>query len=150
MASNNVGTVTVEIVADATKFEKDLPKAVDSATTKAEKPGEKGGNKIGDAIGKGTAFTLKAAGGLIAAAFGSSLVKGFQRLQQIDQAEATLKGLGNTAEEVASISAQALAAVDKTAFGLGESTQLAAKFMTAGVEAGTDLAQALDLTVDAA
>lgn len=150
MASNNIGTVTVEIVSDGSQFEKDVTKSVNSATAKAEAPAEKGGNKIGAALGKGVGFAAKSAGAVIASAFGASIVKGFGRLNAIDQAEAKLKGLGNTTEEVAGIMDNALSAVVGTAFGLDEAASLAASFMAVNIEAGDELTRALKITADAA
>lgn len=150
MASNSVGQVTVEIVADASNFEKDLSKSVNKATKAAEPEAEAGGKGIGAALSKGVGGLLKTSGLAIGALFSASLVKGFGRLNAIDQAEQKLLGLGNSAEEVVGIMDQALKSVEGTAFGLGEAATLSAAFMAAGVSAGEDLSKALDLTVDAA
>ena len=150
MAVNSVGEAAVDIVADAKNFEKDLTKQVDTATKAAEPAAEKGGTGIGNALGRGLITTGKLVGAGLAAALGASLVAGFNRLKVIDQAEAKLLGLGNSAEEVVGIMDQALKSVEGTAFGLGDAADLAARFMAAGVESGKDLQLALDATTDAA
>jgi tape measure domain-containing protein len=150
VAGNSVGEATIDIVADAKNFEKDLTGQVEKATKAAEPAAEKGGVNIGDAIGRGLITTGKVVGAGLAAALGASLVSGFNRLKVIDQAEAKLLGLGNSAEEVVGIMDQALKSVEGTAFGLGDAADLAARFMAAGVTAGEDLQLALDSTTDAA
>jgi len=150
VAVNSVGEASVTIVADAKDFEKSLTTSVEKAASGAEPAAEKGGKGIGDALGRGLITTGKIVGAGLAAALGASLVAGFNRLKVIDQAEAKLLGLGNSAEEVVGIMDQALKAVEGTAFGLGESADLAARFMAAGVVAGEDLQLALDSTADMA
>jgi tape measure domain-containing protein len=148
--ANDIGEVVVTVVADASQFEKDLTKTVEGGAKAAEPAAEKGGKGIGDALGRGLIATGKLVGAGLAAALGASLVAGFNRLKVIDQAEAKLLGLGNSAEEVVGIMDQALKSVEGTAFGLGEAADLAARFMAAGVEAGGELQLALDATADAA
>jgi tape measure domain-containing protein len=150
VALNSVGEAAVDIVANTQNFEKDLTNEVSNAAKAAEPAAEKGGTGIGDALGRGLIATGKIVGAGLAAALGASLVAGFNRLKVIDQAEAKLLGLGNSAEEVVGIMDQALKAVEGTAFGLGDAADLAARFMAAGVEAGGDLQLALDATTDAA
>lgn len=146
----SVGEASIDIIADTKGFEKSLVSGVDTATKAAEAPAEKGGKNIGDALGRGLIATGKLVGAGLAAALGASLVAGFNRLKVIDQAEAKLLGLGNSAEEVVGIMDQALKSVEGTAFGLGDAADLAARFMAAGVVAGEDLQLALDATADMA
>ena len=79
-----------------------------------------------------------------------ALTKGFGRLQDIENAEFKLKGLGHTAESVEQIMSDALSAVKGTAFGLGEAATIAASAVAAGVKPGQELAKYLTLTADAA
>lgn len=79
-----------------------------------------------------------------------ALTKGFGRLQDIENAEFKLKGLGHTAESVEQIMSDALTAVKGTAFGLGEAATIAASAVAAGVKPGQELAKYLTLTADAA
>jgi tape measure domain-containing protein len=78
------------------------------------------------------------------------LTKGFERLQDIDNAEFKLRGLGHTAESVEQIMSDALSAVKGTAFGMGEAASIAASAVAAGVKPGQELAKYLSLTADAA
>lgn len=64
---------------------------------------------------------------------GTALVKGFQRLNSLDQATAKLEGLGHTAESVQTIMDSALGAVKGTAFGLDEAAGVAASAVAAGI-----------------
>jgi tape measure domain-containing protein len=79
-----------------------------------------------------------------------ALTKGFGRLQDIENAEFKLRGLGHTAESVEQIMEDALSAVKGTAFGLGEAGTIAASAVAAGVKPGQELAKFLTLTADAA
>lgn len=111
--------------------------------------GKSVGSKMSTAMGK----TLKAgalgvAAGAVAVA-GTALVKGFSRLQGIEQAEAKLKGLGHSAESVAAIMTNATAAVTGTAFGLDSAASVAASAVAAGVKPGKDLERTLSLVADA-
>ena len=79
-----------------------------------------------------------------------ALTKGFGRLQDIENAEFKLRGLGHTAESVEQIMTDALSAVKGTAFGLGEAASIAASAVAAGVKPGQELSRFLTLTADAA
>lgn len=84
------------------------------------------------------ALTLSAnvAGGAIATILGTALTKGFGRLQAIDNAEASLRGLAATANSVPQIMEAATNAVTGTAFGLNQAAAAAAQFAAAGVPVG--------------
>lgn len=115
---------------------------------------DQSGKGIGSRLMGGMGKTLKvgafAAGGAIAGILGTSLVKGFQRLQGIDQAEAKLRGLGHSAKSVDTIMDNALASVKGTAFGLDAAATSAAGAVAAGVKPGKDLERTLKLVGDAA
>jgi tape measure domain-containing protein len=97
----------------------------------------------------GVAGAAVAAGAAIAGV-GFAITKGFGRLQDIENAEFKLRGLGNTAETVEEVMKNALSAVKGTAFGLGEAATIAASAVAAGVKPGQELAKYLSLTADAA
>lgn len=80
-----------------------------------------------------------ALGGVLAAGIGTALVKGFQRLDAIDTAQAKLRGLGHDATTISAIMQNALASVKGTAFGLGDAATVAAQAVAAGVRPGKDL-----------
>lgn len=80
----------------------------------------------------------------------TALGMGMNRLNSIEGAEASLRGLGHEASSVDRIMSSALASVKGTAFGLGDAAQIAASAVAAGVEPGKDLERTLKLTGDAA
>lgn len=108
--------------------------------------------KIG-VVNKLLSGAMVAAAGVATAAVGGlsfALTKGFGRLQDIENAEFKLRGLGHTAESVEQIMSDALSAVKGTAFGMGEAASIAASAVAAGVKPGQELAKYLTLTADAA
>lgn len=107
-------------------------------------------SKLGDKVaGVGKAAVI-AAGVAGVGALTVALTKGFGRLVDIDNATAKLRGLGNSAEDVASIMDSALASVKGTSFGLGEAANIAANAVAAGIKPGQELTRYLTLTADAA
>ncbi len=105
---------------------------------------------IGRKAWHGLVTGAKIAGVAIAAALGAALVKGFKRLVAIEDAEASLRGLGHTAKGVRTIMNSALASVKGTAFGLDEAASVAAATVAAGVKPGKELEGTLRLVADAA
>ena len=81
---------------------------------------------------------------------GITLVKGFNRLTDIDDARAKLMGLGHDAQSVDKIMSSALTSVKGTAFGMDEAATTAAGACAAGVKQGKELTRYLSLTADAA
>lgn len=110
----------------------------------------KAGAESGNIITRGVSKTVKVAAAGIATVLGASLVKGFGRLDAIDQAEAKLRGLGNSAGTVEKVMDNALASVRGTAFGLGDAATVAASALASGVKPGADLERTLKLVGDAA
>lgn len=90
-----------------------------------------------------------AAGVGVTALVGTAIVKGFQRLTSIENAEAKLTGLGHSAQSVSGIMDNALASVRGTAFGLDEAAGVAASVVAAGVKPGQQLESTLKLVADA-
>ena len=100
--------------------------------------------------GKLTRYITKPAMGAAAALAGLSLVKGFNRLKNIDTAKAQLEGLGHSAKEVESIMDSAMQSVKGTAYGFDEAATAAASAVAAGIEPGKELTRYLSLVGDAA
>lgn len=96
------------------------------------------------AVGAGAASV--AVGALV----GKALTGGWGRLTGIENAEAKLRGLGHSADNVKSIMTDALAAVKGTAFGMDDAATVAATAVAAGVKPGQDLERTLKLIADAA
>ncbi|WP_030143870.1 tape measure protein [Mycetocola saprophilus] len=118
-----------------------------------DNPGEKAGKSVGDKMLGGIGKALKggaiAVGAIAVGGIGTALVKGFSRLDGIDQAKAKLTGLGHSGETVQLIMDNALASVKGTAFGLAEAGTSAANAVAAGVKPGKDLERTLKLVADA-
>lgn len=100
--------------------------------------------------GKLTKYITKPAIGAVAALSGISLVKGFNRLKNIDTAKAQLEGLGHSAKEVEAIMDSAMQAVKGTAYGFDEAATAAASAVAAGIKPGKELTRYLGLVGDAA
>lgn len=113
----------------------------------------KTGGQLGDGLlsGMGKAFKVGAlaVGATAVAGIGTALVKGFARLDTIDQATAKLSGLGHSAGTVQQIMDNALASVRGTAFGMGEAATTAAGAVAAGIKPGADLERTLKAVADA-
>lgn len=114
----------------------------------------KQGNTIGDNLLNGMGKALKvgavAVGGLAIAGIGTALVKGFSRLNSLDQATAKLNGLGHSAVEVKTIMDNALSSVKGTAFGLDEAATVSAAAVAAGIKPGKELTGVLKTIADTA
>ena len=128
----------------------DVRKALTGLEPEATKTGQSMGSKLSSGIGsvlKKSAVGVGVAGG---AALAAGLTKGIGRLNSIEQAEAKLSGLGNSASDVGSIMDNALNAVRGTAYGLDEAATIAASAVAAGIKPGQELERTLKLTGDAA
>ena len=108
------------------------------------------GRRIGNGIVSGVKTTLKAGAAGIAALFGTAVVKGFGRLKDIENAEASLRGLGMAGSEVEKIMDNALSSVKGTAFGMNEAAGVAAQLSVAGVKAGDSMSRHLGIAADLA
>jgi tape measure domain-containing protein len=117
---------------------------------KGVKQAEGGLDRAGSSVGKfaKTAVgVLAVIGGTIA---GIAVGGGISRALNIQDAEAKLRGLGNTTEDIANIMESATAAVTGTAFGLDKAATVAASAVAAGIKPGEELTKYLTLTADAA
>ncbi|MDV6299950.1 tape measure protein [Dietzia maris] len=152
MAELGVGYLS--IVPETSKIAPGIKSALGAAEKHAEPSGQSMGSRIAGGIGTAVSTGLKTvAGGAVAAGvagIGTAMVKGFQRLDAIDNANAKLTGLGHSAAGVQRIMDDSLASVKGTAFGLGEAASLAAGAVASGIKPGQDLQRVLSLTGDAA
>lgn len=131
--------VPVTFSADASALDREL-------TSKTQSAGSRAAGFLGKTLKRGA----QVAGAGVAAVLGTALYKGFSRLNQIDQAEAKLKGLGYTGGEVSGIMESVTKSVTGTAFGLDEAAGAAVGALSAGVKEGKDLERYLSLVGDAA
>src|SRR5690606_20639688 len=129
----------------------DITKALGGADVKSatDKAGKGMGQTLLDGLNSVGKVGAVAVGGALAAGVGTALVKGFQRLDALDQATAKLTGLGHSAKTVDQIMGNALASVKGTAFGLGDAATVAANAVAAGVKPGADLERTLKNVADA-
>lgn len=116
----------------------------------AHKSGESLGSKISGAMSKTLKLGAATAGTAVAGVFGTSLAKGFSRMNATSNATAKLKALGNDANDVAGIMDNALASVKGTAFGIGEAAGTASTLVAAGIKPGQELQGVLDAVADTA
>lgn len=81
---------------------------------------------------------------------GITLSSGFSRMTNIDNARVKLEALGNSADQVSNIMADALSSVKGTAYGLDSAATTAASAVAAGIQPGQELSRYLGLVADAA
>lgn len=145
-----LATAYISIVPSTSK----LAPAISKDLGQVEKTAKPAGNKIGDSMLAGIGKTLKfgalAVGGVAVAGIGAALVKGFGRLNSLDQATAKLSGLGMSAKTVQQIMDDALASVKGTAFGMDEAATTSAMAVAAGVKPGKQLEGVLKTIADTA
>jgi len=143
-----LGTYYVSVTTSTKKLYRDLSAGSGAA-------GDAAGQTAGDAYAN--SFSKRASSGIVkglklgvAGLTGAVAFTGIDRLLNIDAAEAKLRGLGNTTQDIASIMDSALKSVQGTAFGLGDAATIAASAVAAGVGQGAELTEYLTLTADAA
>lgn len=145
-----LATAYVSLVAET----KGLAKSITSGTSGLDSQLDKRGSALGAGlIGGLTAGLVGPAlqlGGKLVSALTTPLTKGFDRLVAIDNAEAKLRGLGQSAEDVEAIMGNALAAVKGTAFGLDAAAGTAGTLVAAGIKPGQDLERILRMVADGA
>src|SRR5690625_4685882 len=107
------------------------------------------GGRISDVGSRLTKFITVPAVGAAAAVGGIVASLGWKRLVSLDTAQAKLKGLGYTAEDVSRVTSDVATALEGGMMTLGEGVSVAAGAMAAGVEQGEELRRHIEL-VDAA
>lgn len=100
---------------------------------------------LGTKVTSGTQSVFSKLGGIalkataavgIGSVIGQTITGGISRAVNIEDAEAKLRGLGNTTEQVAAIMDNAKASVKGTAYGLGDAATAAGVLAAAGVQTG--------------
>ena len=132
-----IASAYVAITVKAPSIAKDLQKQIGGVDM--SKLGSDMGSKLADGMKKTIKVAGATVGATLVAGIGTALVKGFSRLNSIDQATAKLKGLGNSASDVDKIMGNALASVKGTAFGLDAAATTAAGAVAAGIKPGREL-----------
>lgn len=150
MAGVELANAWVNIIPNTSKIAPAIKSAFGEVEPVVQKKGSSIGTGLSGAIGKtlkiGAVSAGTAAGGLLAGA----MAKGFSRLSAIEGAEAKLKGLGNSAEQVSGIMDNALGAVKGTAFGMGEAATVASQIVASGIKPGQELERVLKTVGDTA
>lgn len=141
-----LATGYISLVVETSK----IPKQVGDAMKGVEAQADKTGKTMGEKLGTGLKRTAAGAGIAAGAALGTAITKGVGRLTGIENAEASLRGLGHSADSVGDIMENALASVRGTSYGLDEAATIAASAVAAGIEPGRELERTLKLTGDAA
>ena len=139
----NLGNAYINVIPRADGMARGISKQLEGVGGTASK-------KMGGKLFGGLKVAAAGAGGAIAGVLGGSIVKGFNRLRDIESAEAKLTGLGHSAETVEGVMKNALAAVKGTSFGLGDAAGLAGTLVASGIKPGKDLEKTLKLTADSA
>lgn len=144
MSSQEVGTGYVSIVPSF----KGGNKAIEAelGNTNVDGISRKVGRKFTGGLKRVVKFGL--AGGALFA--GLAAKKGLDRLMGIEDARASLAGLGHDAKSIDKIMGNALDAVRGTAFGLADAGKVAASAVAAGIKPGKELRKDLRLIADAA
>lgn len=127
-----------------------------SLSAQARAAGEDAGRQMGSGMqepllsGARSAFTrvVGLAGTLgiglsVGSVIGKTLSSGMDRYINIENSQAKLKALGNSAQDVKLIMDGALSAVKGTAFGLGDAVNVAASAVAAGIKPGAELNKTL-------
>jgi tape measure domain-containing protein len=139
----SAGTVSLPVRPDTTGFGQALSDGV-----KKESSGLLGG--VGKVLGGTLLAGMAGVAAVGAAGVGMAISGGISRALNIQDAQAQLKGLGHSTEDVTEIMKNALASVKGTAFGLDQAAGVAAGAVAAGIAPGDALTRTLKLTADAA
>lgn len=123
----------------AKKGNKTLLRELPKGLSKLGKPLGRALDKSLKVASKGLKVGVGAVGGGIAAGLGTALTAGFRRMSAIENAKASIAGLGYSLETVEKVGTNALAAVRGTAFGLGDAYSAAARGLGAGVKEGKEM-----------
>lgn len=118
-----------------------------SARTRKTWDGLKAGAKT---LGKGIGVAAAAVGALGLTVAGMAIKGGIDRALNIEDARASMTGLGHDTKTVDGIMANALASVKGTSFGLGDAATIASTAVAAGIKPGEKLESILKLTANTA
>lgn len=141
----------VTLIPVAKGFKSAISKELSGANGVAANAGSTAGGGFKNGFNGAIKGLFKAAAigaGVAATSIGGVLASGFQRLSGIEEAQAKLAGLGNSADDVAVIMDNALSSVRGTAFGMADAATISASAVAAGVKPGEELAQYLKTIAD--
>ena len=145
-----LATGYISLVVETSKIPAQVGQAMKGVEAQADKTGKSMGGKIASGLGGALKVGAGAAGGAAGGTLGAAITKGSGRLSGVENAEASLTGLGHSASAVDSIMENALNSVRGTAYGLEDAASVAASAVAAGVKPGQELERTLGLVGDAA
>lgn len=143
----DLGKAYINIVPSTSGMGKSIEKELAGVGSRA---GSSKGSGLGGKLWGGLKIGAGVAGAAIGGVLAGSISKGFTRLKDIENAEAKLRGLGHSAEDISSIMENALNAVKGTSFGMGDAATLAGTLVASGIKPGEELEKTLKLTADSA
>ncbi|XBH21615.1 tape measure protein [Jonesiaceae bacterium BS-20] len=100
--------------------------------------------------GKAVGVGIAAVGAGIVAIGAKGIHGGLQRAMNIEDAQASLRGLGHDVDSIGQIMDNAMASVKGTSFGLGDAATIASTAVAAGIKPGEELERTLRLTANTA
>lgn len=150
MAGIELAQAWVTISPRTKGMQKEIDKQLKGIASKGEKTGSALGEKITSGLKKTAKVGALAAGGAAAAAFGTALKKGFDRLDAIEQAKVKFEALGYTAKQQTGLMDDVTAAVKGTAFSTSEAADAAAMALAGGIKPGKELTGVLKTIGDSA
>ena len=149
--AQDIGTVYVQVVPSGKDFGKNIEGQISRNVVSAGKTGGSGLLKtmtgVFGKVGKLGVGAIATIGGGITALAAKG---GFERALNIENAQAKLKGLGHSTEDISQIMDNALASVKGTAFGLGDAATVAASLSASGVKSGQQMTDVLKTVADTA
>lgn len=141
-----LGVAWISVVPDTSPIAPGIRKAFGEAS----RGGKRSGGMLGGAFATAAKRTIAGAGIATAAASALTIKGGWNRLLQIDDARARLKGLGLSIEDIGQVQSNVDKAVTGTAFSLAEGMTAATTAMSSGVKQGKELERYLTLIGDVA
>lgn len=145
--SQSIGRAYIEIAPSTRGLGKSIEADLDGSMANVEKKSTGRFRSMFGTVAKIGAGAIGILGGLFTA---KVLQGGFSRLMNIENAQASLKGLGHDTQMIEAIMKNALDSVKGTAFGLDTAATVASTAVAAGIEPGKELERYLRLTADAA
>lgn len=150
MAGIELAQAWVTISPRTKGMQKEIDKQLKGIESKGDKTGSKLGARITDGMKKSLKVGAVTAGATAAAALGTALKKGFDRLDAIEQAKVKFDALGHTAQQQAALMDDVTAAVKGTAFSTSEAADAAAMALAGGIKPGEELTGVLKTIGDSA
>ncbi|WP_054953095.1 peptidoglycan DD-metalloendopeptidase family protein [Flaviflexus massiliensis] len=143
----NVGFATVQIVPSFKGMQKQIRAELAGM---GDVSSRSFGERFTSGLKKHVKRAFKVGIGSAVAAGGYIGYRGWDRLLNIEDAQAKLRGLGHTAEEIEKVTERALAAVEGTPYALDQAMTVASGLMASGIPAGEELERVLGLVADSA